>query len=105
MPAIPPEVGTRAGQWDQQNVDLTSAGSLVADAPTTGFTQTVRAAATPFLTAWHAHVQGLATDAEGFADGLRVSITNWWESDLAAQNALTHDPDVVTLYAAMDERR
>lgn len=84
MPQIPMQLGARADQWDQQNVDLSSAGALLAAAPTTGFTTTVAGPADAFLAAWHGHLELLAADAEGFADSLRESLQAWLDSDASA---------------------
>lgn len=105
MPTVPVEVGVRAGQWDQQNVDLTSAGQVVADADTAGFSRSVSGAAATFATSWHGHLNALAADAEGFADGLRACIQAWFDSDVTATDSLLYDVDAQNLYAALTEQR
>lgn len=105
MPTIPAEVGVRAGQWDQQNVDVTSAGQVLADADAAGFSSPVKSAATAFTTAWHGHLNGLAADAEGFADGLRDVIQAWFDSDATATDQLLYDADAQSLSAARVEQR
>ncbi|CAM3383465.1 hypothetical protein NODU109028_14585 [Nocardioides dubius] len=105
MPTIPVEVGVRAGEWDQQNVDVTSAAQVIADADTAGFSSPVTAAASGFGTAWRGHLTTLATDAEGFADGLRGSIQAWFDSDVTATDQLFYDLDAQQLHAALVEQR
>ncbi|MFS3127883.1 hypothetical protein ACLM5J_05725 [Nocardioides sp. Bht2] len=105
MPTVPVAVGERAGQWDQQNVDLTSAGQVVSSAVSAGFSSPVRSAAAAFTTAWHGHIDALAADAEGFADDLRGTIQAWFDSDTAATDALLYDVDAQNLFAALTEQR
>ncbi|WP_110206092.1 hypothetical protein [Nocardioides daejeonensis] len=84
MAVIPPEVGQRSRDWDDQNLDLTAAAGQVSDSGTGGFTPTVRTAAKTFRTAWHGHLTTLATDAESQADGLRETMTDWLNTDQSA---------------------
>lgn len=105
MPSVPVEVGTRAGEWDQQNVDVSSAAQVIADADAAGFSSPVTGAATAFAAAWQEHLNGLAVDAEGFADGLRACIQAWFDSDVTATDSLLYDVDAQNLFAALTEQR
>ncbi len=83
MEVVPLSAGTASRRWDDQHLDLDAAAGQIAGAGTSGFTSAVSGAATRFLTQWQRHAEGLGTDAEGRADGLRVAIRDYVTSDEA----------------------
>jgi hypothetical protein len=73
-----------ARAWDEQHLDLAAAAGQVGSAPTGGFTEGVGGAAARFATTWERHVRDLGDEAEGHADGLRTSATDYLRTDEVA---------------------
>ncbi len=89
MEAVPFEMGLIARDWDEQHLDLQSAGEQIGAAPTGGFTTAVAGEAARFTSAWGRHTTGLGEEAETTADGLRSTATDFLQTDgRAADNQL-----------------
>lgn len=99
MEVIPVSVGEASRAWDEQHLDLDAAAAQIAGADTSGFTTNVRGAATRFLTQWERHAEGLGTDSEARADGLRATIADYVASDEAVGG------DLMLLLAYTREQR
>ena len=99
MEVVPVSVGIASQAWDEQSLDLTSAAELVTGADTSGFSPAVAGAAARFVTAWQRHCSTLGDDAEGQADGLRVTVRDYVTSDEAV------GADVMLLMSYLGERR
>ena len=81
---MPLSVGTASRSWDEQSLDLRGATKQVTNAGSSGFSSSVASSARTFLTSWTTHTGTLASDCEGEADGLRVTIADWLSTDDAS---------------------
>lgn len=81
MEVVPISVGEVARAWDEQHLDVQAAAGQIATAGSSGFTAAVSGTAARFLSAWARHADALARDCEEQADGLRVTIRDYVESD------------------------
>lgn len=75
------DVAEVAYRWDDQRIDLTSAGTLSREADASGFTSAVSAAATRFGNTWGDHLDGVAGVAEGQKVKLDDAVTTWLTTD------------------------
>lgn len=75
------DVQTAAWRWDDQRIDLASAGNLARDADAGGFTAAVQAAATGFGDDWGDHLDAVAEVAAAGSTDLEAAITTWLTTD------------------------
>lgn len=78
---LPVSVGVVSRAWDEQSGVLTSAGSTLSGADSSGFRPAVQDAAASFVEAWSRHAQAAAEQAGQRADGLRETIRTYLTSD------------------------
>ena len=83
MEVVPASVGQASRAWDEQHLDVQAAAGQVGQAGTSGFTPAVSGQAARFVRAWERHTYTLAATCETQADGLRVTIRDYVESDEA----------------------
>jgi hypothetical protein len=81
MEIVPLSVGDASRAWDERHIDLESAAKQVEKAATSGFTPAVSGAAARFTGEWKRHVDAIATQAEGHADGLRGVISAYLQAE------------------------
>jgi hypothetical protein len=81
MQVVPVSVGVASRAWDEQHLDLAAASRQIDRAGTGGFTAAVSGTAARFTGAWTRHADGLGTDCEDRADGLRAAIAEYVASD------------------------
>jgi hypothetical protein len=81
MEVVPVSVGVASRAWDEQHLDLAAASRQIDRAGTGGFTAAVSGTASRFTGAWTRHADGLATDCEVRADGLRAAIADYVATD------------------------
>lgn len=87
MEIVPISVGDTSHAWDERHIDLESAAKQVGSASTSGFTSAVSGTAARFTSEWKRHVDAVATQAEGHADGLRGVISTYLQAEgVADQN-------------------
>ena len=87
MEIVPITVGDASRAWDERHIDLESAARQVDKAATSGFTSAVSGTAARFTGEWKRHIDAIATQAEGHADGLRGVISTYLRADgLTDQN-------------------
>lgn len=84
MEVVPASVGAASRQWDEQHLDLEAAAGQVGDAGTSGFSSPVAGAASRFVSTWERHTRSLGEACEGQADGLRITINDYLETDRAS---------------------
>lgn len=75
------DVQTAAWRWDDQRIDLASAGSLARNADAAGFTAAVQPGATRFGDGWGDHLDDEAQVAEKGAADLEAAVTTWLTTD------------------------
>lgn len=84
MEIVPVSVGDASRAWDERHIDLESAAKQVGSANTGGFTS---GTAARFTGEWKRHVDAIATQAEGHADGLRGVVSTYLQAEgLTDQN-------------------
>lgn len=81
MDVVPVSVGAASRSWDEQALDLAAASRQIAGAGTGGFTAAVSGTASRFTGAWSRFAEGLGTDCEARADGLRAAIADYVGTD------------------------
>ena len=81
MEIVPMSVGDASRAWDERHIDLESAARQVGSANTGGFTSAVSGTAARFAGEWKRHVDAIATQAEGHADGLRSVISAYLRAE------------------------
>ena len=81
MEIVPISVGDASRAWDERHIDLESAAKQVGNASTGGFTSAVSGTAARFTGEWKRHVDAIATEAEGHADGLRGVISTYLQAE------------------------
>lgn len=81
MEVVPVSVGVASRAWDERHLDLATASRQIDGAGTNGFTAVVSGAAARFTQAWARHADGLGTDCETRADGLRAAIADYVTTD------------------------
>jgi hypothetical protein len=81
MEVVPVSVGVASRAWDEQHLDLAAASRQIDRAGTGGFTAAVSQTAARFTSAWTRHAEGLGTDCETRADGLRAAIADFVATD------------------------
>ncbi len=88
MEMVPESVGRAARRWDEQHLDLHAAarqlGAALDGAVDGGLTPSVARVARRFVRAWEGHVEQVAQQCETHADGLRLVLADWLETDAAA---------------------
>lgn len=75
------DVQTAAWRWDDQRIDLASAGDLARNADTSGFTAAVQAGATSFGDDWGGHLDTEAQVAEKGSADLEGAVRTWLTTD------------------------
>jgi hypothetical protein len=81
MEIVPVSIGDASRAWDERHIDLESAAKQVGSANTGGFTSAVSGTAARFTGEWKRHVDAIATQAEGHADGLRGVISTYLQAE------------------------
>lgn len=75
------DVQTTAWRWDDQRIDLTSAGNLARDADTGGFTAALQGRAAGFGDDWGGHLDTEAQVAGAATTDLEAAVTTWFTTD------------------------
>jgi hypothetical protein len=83
MEVVPTTVGVASRGWDEQHLDVAAASRQIGRATTSGFTPAVAGVASWFTTNWERFTDGLGSDCEERADGLRAAIRDYVGSDEA----------------------
>lgn len=81
MEVVPVSVGVASRAWDEQHLDLVAAARQIDGAANSGFTAAVSGSASRFTGAWTRLANGLGTDCEARADGLRAAIADYVGTD------------------------
>jgi hypothetical protein len=81
MEIVPISVGNASRAWDERHIDLESAAKQVGNAGTGGFTSAVSGTAARFTGEWKRHIDVVASQAEGHADGLRGVISTYLQAE------------------------